>query len=60
MPRFISFQGTLVPTAGTLSNVNDATFSNISIGPAGKHQGFHCDKNVTGVKSVGTVSPPVC
>jgi hypothetical protein len=57
--RFSDVEGTLVPTAGTLSQVNNATFTNISI--SGFEHGFRCQHGtVSGVRALGAVSPPLC
>ena len=54
---FSDVVGTLVPTAGSLDHVSGATFANISI--SGGH-GFECKRNVSRVRALGSVSPPMC
>ena len=60
MISFTDVIGMLVPTAGTLSRVRGASFSNISIEPGGAKHGFRCGGNVSDVRTTGSVSPPLC
>ena len=60
--RVADVAGAGVQAAGSLSSVANANFSNVTITgpPDGSGHGWHCKSNVTGVRAVGTVSPPLC
>ena len=59
---FTNVTGTNVQVVGSLSYVNDVVLANVSIAgpPGGGGHGWNCKKDVSGVRSVGKVQPPVC